>query len=101
MTQLFVFIVFFISSGFAAAAEKPTDFAYGLKIEASPPVGRELGALPCFLIYAELTRAGGTDNIQQCPQMKVSSWDCPAISTSLPVHVIVQYAGFSSLQQPW
>ncbi len=33
--QVFVFIIYFITSGFSAATEKPTDFAYGLKIEAS------------------------------------------------------------------
>ena len=35
MKQLIVFIAFFITSGFAVAAEKPIDFAYGLKIDAS------------------------------------------------------------------
>lgn len=35
MRQVFVFIVFFITSGFLGAAEKPTEYAYGLPIEAS------------------------------------------------------------------
>ena len=33
--QVFVFIMFFISAALVQAAEKPTDYAYGLKIEAS------------------------------------------------------------------
>lgn len=35
MMQVYVFIVFFMSFGLAVGAEKPADFAYGLKIEAS------------------------------------------------------------------
>lgn len=35
MSQLIVFIVVFVSSLVAVAAEKPADFAYGLKIDAS------------------------------------------------------------------
>ena len=35
MSQVYVFIMFFVASAFAVAAEKPADFAYGLKIEAS------------------------------------------------------------------
>lgn len=35
MMQIIVFIMFFVMSGFSAAAEKPADYAYGLKIEAS------------------------------------------------------------------
>ena len=33
--QVFVFIMFFTSTALVQAAEKPTDYAYGLKIEAS------------------------------------------------------------------
>src|SRR5882757_1987999 len=33
--KAFVFIVFFIFAKLACAAEKPTDYAYGLRIEAS------------------------------------------------------------------
>lgn len=35
MSQVHVFIMCFVASTFAVAAEKPADFAYGLKIEAS------------------------------------------------------------------
>jgi hypothetical protein len=35
LTQVFVFIIFFVFSLSGRTAEKPADYAYGLKIEAS------------------------------------------------------------------
>lgn len=55
MKQLLVFIIFFIVSGFAGAAEKPADYAYGLKIEASGSEALYDVSLPSA-VYQGVTR---------------------------------------------